>query len=676
MTIKKLLARSSRFAICISRASWYYGSSARRFRTVLAGFLLAAGSCWAVTLPADKYSEWTSEKEVFVPMRDGVHLSTDVLLPKGAKGKVPAILIRTPYDFEKQEGGMRELWLKQGYAVVVQNERGLVLSEGRYTDYLQGAKIDGTDTIDWIVKQPWSNGKVGTIGCSSSGETQWLTAASNNPAHAAMIPAGTWAVASIPGNDTRGVHYRGGVPFTGFWVPWYANLATTERMLLPPNSTQEQRVRIRTSFPLAVRDAFDPKHAEVVDPAKFMTLPAKDILRSLGGALTPWDNYITYTPADPRWNRAEQMSAEITPRVPALHLTTLYDPAVVETARWYKYLQDQGTPNQFLIIGAGSHCNSFIDEHAATASAAEKAKKLVEASTPEEREVIANSLSFTLADPRFGDLQGGDARYGGEDHGYANLFLRWFERWVNGVPNNVTDMPRVQVYVMNKGWIGGARWPLEGTQFTNYYLGAYGHSNVHKDTGILSTTRPAQAGKESFVYDPGDPTPSLGGGCCGLGVAFDQRPVEARKDVLVYSTPPLEKAVTIAGPVEAVLYVSSSARDTDYMVKLVDVYPDGRAINLSEDAFRVRFRGGYEKPVMMERGKVYRIDLTEMVSAIRFPAGHRIRLDIASSNFPSFDRNLNTGGNNFDESAWVIAENSVHHGPQHESRLVLPVIGD
>lgn len=673
--MKKPLPRTSRLPKFILSAGSGQSPS-NKLGTALAATLLAMGSCWAATLPADKYTEWSSDRELALPMRDGVHLSTDVLLPKGAKGKLPAILIRTPYDSEKQEGDMRELWLKQGYAVVVQNERGLVLSEGRYTDYLQGAKTDGSDTIDWIVKQPWSNGKVGTIGCSSSGETQWLTAANNNPAHAAMIPAGTWAVGSIPGNDTRGVHYRGGVPFTGFWAPWYAKLATTERMLLPPNSTQEERDRIRTSFPLVARDAFESTHGEVVDPAKFMTLPTKDILRSLGGALTPWDNYITYTPADARWNRAEQISAGISPRVPALHVSTLYDPAVVETTRWYKYLQDQGTPNQFLIIGAGSHCSMFRDEAVASMSIAEKAKKLAGASTAEDRDVIVKSLSFTLANPKFGDLQGGDARYGGEDHGYANLFLRWFEHWVNGVPNNVTDMPRVQVYVMNKGWIAGTRWPLEGTHFTNYYLDAYGHSELHKDTGILSTTRPHSTGKDSFVYDPADPTPSRGGGCCGLGVALDQRPVEARKDVLVYSTPPIEKPVTVAGPVEAVLYVSSSAKDTDYMVKLVDVYPDGRAINLSEDAFRVRFRDGYEKPVMMERGKVYRIDLTEMVSAIKFPAGHRIRLDIASSNFPSYDRNLNTGGNNFDETNWVVAENSVHHDPQHESHLVLPVIAD
>jgi uncharacterized protein len=674
--MKKPLPRTSRLPKSILSAGWRRQPPSNRFGAALAAALLMAGSCWAAGLPADKYTEWSSDEEVFVPMRDGVHLSTDVLLPKGAKDKLPAILIRTPYYREKLQGDLRELWLKQGYAVVVQNERGLVLSEGHYNDYLQGAKTDGSDTIDWIVKQPWSNGKVGSIGCSSSGETQWLTAANNNPAHAAMIPAGTWAVASIPGNDTRGVFYRGGVPFTGFWAPWFANLATSERMLLPPNSTQEERVRLRTSFPLVARDPFDPGHTGIVDPSKFMVLPPQAILRKLGGALTPFDKYLTYTPADVRWNRAEQISAGIKPRVPALHVSTLYDPAVVETTRWYKYLQDLGTPNQFLIIGAGSHCSMFRDEAAASMSTAEKTRQLAEASTSEARSAVVDALSFTLANPKFGDLQGGDARYGGEDHGYANLFLRWFERWLNGVPNNVTDMPRVQVYVMNKGWIAGNRWPLENTHFTNYYLSAYNKSDVHTDTGTLSTILPVRTDKDSFVYDPGDPTPSRGGGCCGLGVAFDQRPVEDRKDVLVYSTAPLEKPVTIAGPVEAVLYVSSSARDTDFMVKLVDVYPDGRAINLSEDAFRVRFREGYDKQVMMERGKIYRIDLTEMVSAIEFPAGHRIRLDVASSNFPSFDRNLNTGGNNFDETTWVVAENSVHHDPQHQSHLVLPVIID
>ena len=676
--MKKPLTRTSRLSKFILSAGWRRQPSSNRFGATLAAALLTVGiaAASAMDLPPDSYSDWSVDREVFVPMRDGMHLSTDVWLPKGAKGPLPTVLLRSPYYGEKQGGILRKLWLRQGFAVVDQNERGLALSEGVYEDYLAGAKTDGVDTIDWIVKQPWSNGKVGTIGCSSSGETQWLTAGNNNPAHAAMIPAGTWAVGDIPGNYTRGVHYRGGVLFTGFWAPWYAELATTERMLLPENATQAERERLRTSFDVVARDEFDPTHSGQVDPEKFMVLPPQDILRKGGGALTPFDKYVTYTPADPRWSKAQMINNGIDPHVPALHVSTLYDPAVVETTRFYGYLQAKGTPNQFLIIGAGSHCSWSTEERVTEMSAAERAQSIADAGTTGAQRAAAERLSFTLANPKFGDLQGGDARYGGEDRGYAKLYLRWFNHWLKGEQNNVTDMPKVQVYVMNKGWVSDSKWPLTNTHFTNYYLDAHAGSDVHADTGSLSTSPPTKSASDGFVYDPSTPTPTLGGGCCGLDVAFDQRPIEARKDVLVYSTAPLEKPVTIAGPLEAVLYVSSSARDTDFMVKVVDVYPDGRAINLTEDAFRVRFRDGYDKQVFMERGKVYKIDLNEMVSAIRFPAGHRIRLDVSSSNFPSYDRNLNTGGNNYDEKTWVVAQNAVHHDPQHQSHLVLPVITD
>jgi putative CocE/NonD family hydrolase len=150
--------------------------------------------------------------------------------------------------------------------------------------------------------------------------------------------------------------------------------------------------------------------------------------------------------------------------------------------------------------------------------------------------------------------------------------------------------------------------------------------------------------------------------------------VEARKDVLVYSTPVLEKPITIAGPIDVVLYVSSSAKDTDFMVKLTDVYPDGKSVNLSDDAFRVRYREGFDKKMLMHAGQVYKVTLSNMITAMRFPQGHRIRLDISSSNFPAYERNLNTGGNNFDETAWVVAENTVHYGPQYPSHMILPVI--
>jgi uncharacterized protein len=181
--------------------------------------------------------------------------------------------------------------------------------------------------------------------------------------------------------------------------------------------------------------------------------------------------------------------------------------------------------------------------------------------------------------------------------------------------------------------------------------------------------------KTAISTIPGSPTPSRGGDW-GQKTALDQRSVEVRKDVLVYSAPPLDKPVTIAGPIDVVLYVSSSAKDTDFMVKLVDVYPDGKAINLNEDAFRVRYREGFDKNVLMESGSVYKIDLSNMVTVVRFPKGHRIRLDISSSDFPAYERNLNTGGNNYDETTWVVAENSVHHGFHYPSHVILPVLPD
>ena len=228
---------------------------------------------------------------------------------------------------------------------------------------------------------------------------------------------------------------------------------------------------------------------------------------------------------------------------------------------------------------------------------------------------------------------------------------------------------------MGRGWISGDQWPLKETRFLKYYLREDASARARREIGALSTQPPSHNESDSYVYDPSVPVPSRGGvGCCGFGAAVDQRPVEARKDVLVYSTPPLEKPLTIAGPIDVVLYVSSSAKDTDFMVKLVDVYPDGKAINLSDDAFRVRYREGFDKKVLMQPGTVYKIKLSDMVTAIQFPKGHRIRLDVSSSNFPVFERNLNTGGNNYDETAWVVAQNSIHHGPQHPSYVLLPAL--
>jgi uncharacterized protein len=605
--------------------------------------------------PIDE-SKWRWQKEIFVPMRDGINLSTDVILPRANSGPFGTILIRTPYDKDniewKELGSWYQTFLDAGYAVVLQNERGRQFSEGSYKTYLAGADTDGYDSVAWIAKQPWSNGKVGAVGCSSSGEQQWPMANSKPPALAAMVPgASGTAIGGIPGNDTQGFAFRGGIPQFALGAAWYHDMATTERLVLPAGSSEEQRVRLRNSFSLMPKPWFyeeesdkmiDLDHEKTVNRL-LAQLPAKDVLRRLGGAMTPFDDYITWAPKDARWQSVPLVREGFSTRTPTLFVNTWHDVGAGEMTRLFKLVQDQKTENQFLIMGSGPHCS------------------------------FAMSPDSKLADLKFGNLEVGDVRYHGENGGYDRLFLKWFDHFLMDKSNSVTAMSKVQLHIMGKGWIFGDRWPLETTRFTTYYLDSTSGPGM-KPVAVLSTSPPTGRPRDTFVYDPGSPVPTRGGSCCGDDVAVDQRDVEARADVLSYTTPALRMAVTVAGPVEVVLYVSSSAKDTDFTVKLVDVYPDGKAINLADDGFRVRYREGFDKKVLMDKGQVYEIRLTNMVTGNYFPIGHQIRLDVSSSNFPAYERNLNTGGNNFDETKWVIAENSVHHATKSPSHIILPIV--
>lgn len=618
-------------------------------------------------LPPPRYSEWTSDLELFVEMRDGVHLSTDLYRPVGADGRLPTVLVRTPYDKSRGPDFVAQLFLKQGYAVVVQSERGRYFSEGDFAHYLEGASTDGFDTLEWIVRQDWSNGRVGTIGCSSTGEQQWPMAACNHPGHAAMIPmASGTAIGDIPGNHTQGAVYRGGIPLLGLWAWWYQDAVPAERLLLPPGSTQEQRVRLRQSYSMTPRPQV---RREGAGDDKFLHLPSQEVLRKLGGALTAFDQFIGWQgPADPRWEEVELLRGVDRPRVPCLHMNTWHDIGIGETVRLFQHLQELGTPDQHLILAPGPHC-SLMREMFAQLKGPEL-KKWAEAN-----EQSLDKLPD--ADPaalKFGDLEAGDVRYRGVDNGYAALYLRWFDRWLRDEGGGA-ELPAVQLLITGQGWISGDRWPLPEVQMTPYYLAGDPGARLRQEDGILTAQKPAAEGAQSYVYDPGRPAPSLGGGCCGPAAAVDQRPFEARRDVLVFSTAPLEQPLTCAGPVEVSLWVSSSAPDTDFIVKLVDVHPDGKSINLNDDGFRVRYREGFDRQVPMAPGEVYEITLPDMVVGHRFEKGHRIRLDITSSCFPLYERNLNTGGRNFDETEWVVAENQVHHGGARASRIVLPLLG-
>ncbi len=213
----------------------------------------------------------------------------------------------------------------------------------------------------------------------------------------------------------------------------------------------------------------------------------------------------------------------------------------------------------------------------------------------------------------------------------------------------------------------------------SYYLDSGGSANSLRGDGLLTTAVPARAGSDSFVYDPAHPVPSLGGSVCCFsasfqGGSFDQAGIEMRHDVLVYSTPPLEERIEIAGPVGVSLYLSSDAKDTDITVKLLDVDRDGRAYNLDESIQRVRWRDGWEKEVFMEPGGVYKVDVGPLVTSNAFLPRHRIRIEVSSSNFPRFERNLNRGGNNFDEEHGLLAHNVIYHSAQYPSRITLPVL--
>jgi predicted acyl esterase len=591
-------------------------------------------------------ARWTVEREVYIPMRDGVRLSTDIARPRDARGPLPTILVRTPYDLDDL-GAVESYsaYLEQGYAVVLQSERGRNFSEGVYSTYLAGADTDGYDTLDWIVAQPWSNGRVGSIGCSSTGESQWPMIGSRHPALRATIPASSGAaIGEIPGNDTQGAIYRGGIPLIGLWAWWYGDMAITERLMPPPNSTQEQRQRLRNSYRLLPDTFFytiEPGHLDLTNPkgdidTMLMTLPSSQILRRNNSALTPFDDFmVRQGPGDPYWDAVPLARDGLRSNTPALHMQSWHDIGAGEMARMFQYLQAQNTPNQYLIMGSGPHCSIMWEDD-------------------------------RLRDLSFGDMHVGDSRYRGQDGARDAMFMDWFDHFLKGERNNVLRMPHVQLQIMGGGgWISGDRWPLENTRFTNYYLDA---------GGALATTTASNGASDTFTYDPANPAPSTGGGCCGLLMALDQRPLESRRDVLTYTTPVLTEDTTVAGPIEVVLYVSSSARDTDFIVKLSDVAPDGTAINLADDGFRVRYRESFERPVMMEQGEVYEIRLTNMVTGNRFAAGHRIRVSVTSSSFPLYERNLNTGGNNFDETMWVVAENTVHHSEQYQSRIVLPVV--
>ena len=623
------------------------------FRFALLCFIIIGGT-FISAIAQDKVLEELEEiavldEKVMMPMRDGKRLATDIYRPKG-DGPFPIIFSRTPYNFNSWGDGERRTRtaqralaaVKRGYAYVVQNERGRYFSEGEW-DILGVPLTDGYDAFTWMKDQSWSNGKIGTLGCSSTAEWQMAVAALDHPSHAAMVPQGYGAgVGRVGEFYEQGNWYRGGAEQLLFFSWLYGVEQDKFKPRIPEGATQEDLIRISRFYDLA------PENPRVDMSEALAHLPIQDILKNIGGKKEIFDKMVRRKPNDPDWYKGGLYHDDMDFGVPSFWFVSWYDVSASPNIALFNHVRKNASDkevrdNQYLVIAPTLHCG------------------------------FTRATENTIV----GERSVGDARFNHDEQVYD-----WFDFWLKGEQTDFFETtPKVQYYTMGTNeWKGSDVWPPKNAVMTPFFLHSNGEANSLYGDGKLSTEQPSQKDMpDSFVYDPMNPVPSHGGNVCCTGNAIqggarDQQEMETRNDILVYTTDPLEKGTEVTGTIETTLYVSSDVKDTDFTVKLIDVYPDGTAYNLDETIQRVRYREGYDKEVFMKEGNVYKVDLTPMSTSNYFKKGHRIRIEISSSNFPRFARNLNTGGNNYDESEGVVANNSIHHSKKYPSQIVLPII--
>lgn len=563
---------------------------------------------------------------VAVPMRDGVLLATTVWRP-ASTGTFPALLVRTPYG--KDDIGLYGntkapdvlALLRAGYAVVAQDVRGTAGSPGVLVPHAAEAD-DGVDTIAWLAAQPWCDGRIGTWGGSYQGMAQWHTAAAAPPALRAMVPL---MASADP--------YR---------APWYSPGGALSLDTFLTWAHRAALGAVRRAAPSDGERAERLTNALLDRSALLDRLPVGDhpLLRDL----LPWAADVLDHPSRDEWwqglSPAERYGA-IT--VPALAVGGWYDPFLMGTIDSYVGMRRHGgsaeaRDGQRLLIGPWGHADG------------------------------ADLGEFP--DRSFGPAGAVGAADLTEAH------LRFFDRWVRGREDALEGTAPVRIFVMGiDRWRDEADWPLPDTRYVDHFLSSTGKAGTSGTDGSLLTTTPDADGRDAFRHDPLDPVPTLGGPVIAGPGAWagpaDQRPVRDRHDVLCFTSPVLDAPLEVTGHVRLVLHASSSAVDTDFTGKLVDVHPDGRVILLCEGIQRVRYQSGPLRP-----GEPVEVVVDLCATSNVFLPGHRIGLEVASSNFPRYDRNTGTGrAVALDGGAdAVVALNTVHHGPSRPSRLVLPVV--
>ena len=558
-----------------------------------------------------------------IPMRDGVRLATTLYVPTRTTAPLATILVRTPYgrtSFRATEG-VGLAFVRGGFAVAVQDMRGRYASEGVFSPYRHDT-ADGVDTIEWISRQAWSNGRVGTFGCSALGESQLILARARHPGHAAIV-------AEAPGGAAGTVGGRYG--YFGVFEGGVFNLASGFGWFVDHGSKSPGQQAIQP---------FDSAKA-------LQGLPSRDLVARHRADPTDYEDFISRPLADPGWRDFGYLTDQDRFATPAMIIDTWHDQSVAGTLAMAELMRRNwdGAPDtrHHVIIAPGNHCDWWSPTQTG----------------------------------RVGDLPVGPATA----QPIQEWMIDWFAHRLQGRYDRRPQLPPYRFYVLGEDvWKDSDTWPPAGVQYRRWHLGSATPANSANGGGTLTREAPKTASPhfDQIRHDPMNPVPSRGGPVCCTGNPddragpIDQREIEARDDVLVYTSDPLPEPLRIAGPITAEIHLSSSARDTDLVVKLVDVWPDGLALNVQEGALRLRYRNGFEKPELMVPGKVYRVHVDMRAIAYQFAAGHRMRIQIASSNFPRLERNLGTGGRNYDESEGATAINSIYSDKFHTSAILLP----
>ncbi len=552
------------------------------------------------------------EHHVGVPMRDGVKLSADIYRPD-AEGRYPTLLVRTPYSNNSpgaiDQGHYQSLFYAQrGYAVVQQDVRGRYDSDGVFYPFSNEAN-DGFDSDEWVGRQPWSNGRIGTMGQSYYGLTQFLQALTGSKYLTAIIPN----VTTLDTYDNW--IYKGGAFQLGFALPWAVYI---------DGRVNQELTAYRW-------------------PAAFQHLPISDADEAAGRRIPFYRDWVAHPTRDAYWDENSWEHAQDQIAVPSFSISGWYD--------------------IFL--------KGLLTDHVEITK-----RGRTEAARAGRRVMIGPWVHGVGRNPV------GEVNFGPEASvDLARVQLRWFDYWLKGARNGVAEEPPIKIFVMGENsWRYEREWPLARTRYTKYYLHSAGRANSLNGDGALSTELPtAREATDTFTYDPARPVPTLGGNnCCWTEIVpmgpFDQRAAERRDDVLVYTTPELPAPLEITGPITVTMYAATNAKDTDWTAKLVDVEPGGYARNLQDGIVRARYRASNRQASPIEPGKVYEYTIDLWATSNVFLPGHRIRVEISSSNFPRFDRNLNTGEDPGTGTAMVRAAQTVYHSARYPSHIVLPVI--